>query len=132
MGVNADASRAAAARPPESHSFFRRGQSRFRIRLCSGRIYDRKKLLVCYCMIRDASGKGARLLLPPNVSLEKFVWLSEDGLEEATLAEVRWQRGREAGILKRAGLVFIKDEGYKAADTDHTVVAVHRRRRTQF
>jgi hypothetical protein len=66
---------------------------------------------VCYCVVRDYSAKGARLLIPPNISVNGLIWFCEDGSEQAVLAEVRWQRGREIGILKRADRAFIKGAG---------------------
>jgi len=85
----------------------KRSEPRFQTHLCGGRIYSRQQLLVCYCLVRDYSGKGARLLLPLDTLASGLIWFCEDGSEAAVWAEVRWQREREIGILKRSNRAFM-------------------------
>src|SRR6202453_1320518 len=94
----------------ESPRPLKRSEPRFRTRLCGGRIYSRQQYPVCYCVIRDHSAKGARLLLPPDISVSGLIWFCEDGSGEAVWAEVRWQRGREIGIRKLSNRAVIKTE----------------------
>jgi hypothetical protein len=77
-----------------------RREIRHPARLRSGHIADGPRGFICDCVIRNHSAKGARLLLPPNVSLPRCVWFYDDDLKKAVRAEVRWQKGQEVGILK--------------------------------
>jgi hypothetical protein len=77
-----------------------RREPRCRSRLRSGHLSDGGRGFICNCVIRDHSTQGARLLLPPNISLPRRVWFYDDDLKKAVRVEVRWQRGQEIGILK--------------------------------
>lgn len=77
-----------------------RREPRYRTRLRSGSISSGHKGLICDCVIRDYSSKGARLLLPKNVVPPKFIWFYDDETQKAVRAEVRWQKGQEIGIMK--------------------------------
>ena len=77
-----------------------RREPRCRSRLRSGHLSDGARGFICNCVIRDYSTKGARLLLPPNITLPNRVWFYDDELKKAVRVEVRWRKGQEIGILK--------------------------------
>jgi hypothetical protein len=77
-----------------------RREPRCRTHLRSGHLSDGTRGYICDCIIRDYSTKGARLLLPPNITLPKRLWFYEDELKKAVRVEVRWRKGQEIGVLK--------------------------------
>jgi hypothetical protein len=85
-----------ASRPQHNN----RSEPRQKVRLRAGHIADWQSRLICACVIRDHSTKGARLLLPANVWTPDVVWFYETDIKDAVRAKVRWRRGQEIGILK--------------------------------
>ena len=75
-----------------------RAEPRYRVHLRSGEIADQNHRFICNCVIRDRSVRGARLLLPKNVSTPDEIWFHDHERKAPVKAQVRWRMNREIGI----------------------------------
>src|SRR5260370_34737137 len=78
----------------------KRVEPRYISRLHGGHLSDGGRGFICACVVRDHSKTGARLLVPPDVSLPKRLWFYDDDIKQAVRVEIRWHRGQEVGIMK--------------------------------
>jgi hypothetical protein len=76
-----------------------RAEPRYPVHLRSGRIADAQRKLICHCVVRDRSARGARLILPSNVCVPDRIWFYDDEFKACVKAEVRWRGSQELGIL---------------------------------
>jgi len=72
---------------------------RYPVHLRSGKIADAQRRLICHCVVRDRSARGARLVLPSNVSVPDRIWFYDDEFKASVKAEVRWRGNQDLGIL---------------------------------
>jgi hypothetical protein len=76
-----------------------RAEPRYPVHLRSGKIADAQRRLICHCVVRDRSTRGARLVLPSNVSVPDRIWFYDDEFKASVKAEVRWRGNQDLGIL---------------------------------
>lgn len=87
-----------AAEPKPAQKLDKRGTARLRTRLRSGHLADRRNKIIVECLIQDRSRTGARLRLTHDRPLPKTFLLSDHLSETQFLAQLAWQRGRDAGV----------------------------------
>ncbi|WP_158814324.1 PilZ domain-containing protein [Methylocapsa sp. S129] len=76
----------------------RRAEPRQRLHLRSGEVADQLHRFICDCVIRDRSIRGARLVLPRNVSVPDQIWFYDAEFKASARAEVKWRADQEIGI----------------------------------
>jgi hypothetical protein len=76
-----------------------RADPRYPVHLRSGKIADAQRKLICHCVVRDRSARGARLVLPSNVSVPDRIWFYDDEFKASVKAEVRWRGSQDLGIM---------------------------------
>ena len=82
-----------------------RAEPRQQVRLRAGHIADWQRRPICDCVIRDHSTKGARLLLPANVSTRSVIWFYENDIKgrrqgKVDGAEARRDRHSEMSVRR--------------------------------
>ena len=76
----------------------KRGTERLRTRLRAGRLADRRNKAIVDCLIQDRSRTGARLRLALDRPLPKSFLLFDEVSQARFVAQLAWQRGRDAGV----------------------------------
>lgn len=76
----------------------KRGSERLRTRLRGGHVSDGRDKVIVDCLIQDRSRSGARLRLSSDRPLPRTFLLSDDLSQTRFLAQLAWQKGRDAGV----------------------------------
>jgi len=84
--------------PAETRNGDRRGPSRKRTRLRSGKILDPRNKLLMECQVHDRSVYGAQLHLLKSLPLPRAIRLYDDEHGALLDAKVIWQKNGRAGI----------------------------------
>ena len=76
----------------------KRGETRRRTRLRSGKILDARNKFLIECQVHDRSNRGARLRLVANIFMPPRLRLFDDETQTVRDARVIWRRNHEIGV----------------------------------